>query len=101
MSSRLRGDWQLLVRVAPLVALAVLAKLAADLLGWDTVDLNPLYSGLVAATVFLIGFLLAGTTTRSPLQSRPMRGSSSPGRRIRPLPRADLSLLWPATCHEQ
>ena len=40
---------------------AVLAKLVADQLGWDTVDLNPLYSGLVAATVFLLGFLLAGT----------------------------------------
>lgn len=53
----------LLVRVAPLVVLALLAKVGADLLGWDTVDLNPLYSGLVAATVFLIGFLLAGTLT--------------------------------------
>ena len=61
--ARLRSDGRLVVRVAPLVTLAVLAKLATDLLGWDTVDLNPLYSGLVAATVFLIGFLLAGTLT--------------------------------------
>lgn len=61
MSWRPRGYWKLLLRVAPLVATAVLAKLAADLLGWDTIELNPLYSGLVAATVFLIGFLLAGT----------------------------------------
>jgi len=43
------------------VAVVVLAKLIVDLLGWDHVELNALYSGLVAANVFLIGFLLAGT----------------------------------------
>jgi hypothetical protein len=56
-----RADWRLVFRAAPLAALAVLAKLAVDQLGWDTIELNPLYSGLVAANVFLLGFLLAGT----------------------------------------
>jgi hypothetical protein len=60
MKSR-RNDFRLVWGVVPLVAVALLAKLAVDLLGWDTVELNALYSGLVAATVFLIGFLLAGT----------------------------------------
>src|SRR5688500_20235210 len=60
MKSR-RNDFRLVWGVLPLVAVALLAKLAVDLLGWDTVELNALYSGLVAATVFLIGFLLAGT----------------------------------------
>ncbi len=50
-------------RVLPLVIVAVLAKLAIHALNWDTVSLNPLHSGLVAGTVFLIGFLLAGTLT--------------------------------------
>jgi hypothetical protein len=58
---RPRSDWKLVFKVAPVVATSVAAKLAFDLLGWDTIALNALYSGLVAATVFLIGFLLAGT----------------------------------------
>jgi hypothetical protein len=62
MSVRLRAaDWSLSVRVAPLVAAAVVLKLAVDQLGWDTVELNALYSSLLAGNVFLIGFLLAGT----------------------------------------
>jgi hypothetical protein len=58
---RPRSDWKLVFKVAPVVATSVAVKLAFDLLGWDTIALNALYSGLVAATVFLIGFLLAGT----------------------------------------
>ncbi len=57
----MRADFGLAVRVAPLVALAILAKLAVDQLGWDTVTLNALHSGLVTGNVFLIGFMLAGT----------------------------------------
>ncbi|HEX8741987.1 MAG TPA: hypothetical protein VF712_02530 [Thermoleophilaceae bacterium] len=56
-----RTDWRLAIRAGLVAALAVLAKLAFDRVGWDTVGLNPLHSGLVAATVFLLGFLLAGT----------------------------------------
>lgn len=51
----------LVVRVIPLVAAAVLAKLAADRLGWDRVALNSLHAGLVTSNIFLIGFMLAGT----------------------------------------
>src|SRR5687767_10936679 len=56
-----RADLGLAVRVAPLVAVAILAKLVVDQLGWDTVALNALHSGLVTGNVFLIGFMLAGT----------------------------------------
>jgi hypothetical protein len=56
-----RTDWRLARRSGLVAALTVLAKLAFDLAGWDSVGLNPLHSGLVAATVFLLGFLLAGT----------------------------------------
>lgn len=42
------------------VVLVVLAKLAAHWLGWEVISLNPLFSGLVAANVFLLGFLLTG-----------------------------------------
>jgi hypothetical protein len=52
---------RLAVRVAPLIALAILAKLVFDQLDWDNVTLNALHSGLVTGNVFLIGFMLAGT----------------------------------------
>jgi hypothetical protein len=61
---RPRGrDWSIALRVLPLIAVTALAKLGADALGWDTVELNTLHSGLVAGNIFLIGFLLAGTLT--------------------------------------
>jgi hypothetical protein len=56
-----RADFRIAVRAVPVVAVVVLAKLAVDQLDWDRVELNTLYSGFVAANVFLIGFLLAGT----------------------------------------
>jgi hypothetical protein len=56
-------DWQLAAKVLPLVAIAVAAKLATEALGWEGIDINPLFSGLVAATIFLLAFLLAGTLT--------------------------------------
>jgi hypothetical protein len=55
--------WGLVARVAPVVAAVALLKVLFHELGWDAVDLNPLYTGLVAANVFLLGFLLAGTLT--------------------------------------
>jgi predicted membrane chloride channel (bestrophin family) len=36
------------------------AKLVAHWLGWEVISLNPLFSGIVAANVFLMGFLLSG-----------------------------------------
>jgi hypothetical protein len=53
--------WRLVLRVAPIVAVVAVVKVAFHELGWDEVELNPLYTGLVAANVFLLGFLLAGT----------------------------------------
>ena len=55
--------WGLVARVAPVVAVVALLKVLFHELGWDAVELNPLYTGLVAANVFLLGFLLAGTLT--------------------------------------
>ena len=61
LTQRLTSDYRLLARTLPLVGIVLVLKLGLDQLGWDTIELNPLYSGLVAANVFLIGFLLAGT----------------------------------------
>lgn len=53
--------WKLAFKAIPYVATVAVAKVIVDQLGWDNIALNPLYSGLVAANVFLLGFLLAGT----------------------------------------
>ncbi len=51
---------RLLLRVSTLVAIVVGAKLLFHFLGWEMISINPLFSGIVAANVFLMGFLLSG-----------------------------------------
>jgi hypothetical protein len=51
---------RLLLRVSALVGMVVCAKLAVHFLGWEIISINPLFSGIVAANVFLMGFLLTG-----------------------------------------
>jgi hypothetical protein len=51
---------RLLLRVTAVVALVVGAKLLVHGLGWEIISINPLFSGIVAANVFLMGFLLSG-----------------------------------------
>ncbi len=53
----------LLLNAAVSVAVVVALKLAAHWLGWEIISLNPLFSGIVAANVFLMGFLLSGVLT--------------------------------------
>jgi predicted membrane chloride channel (bestrophin family) len=50
----------LLLRVGLVVALILGAKLVAHFAGWEVISVNPLFSGVVAANVFLMGFLLSG-----------------------------------------
>jgi predicted membrane chloride channel (bestrophin family) len=50
-----------LLRVSALVAAVVGAKFLVHFLGWEIISVNPLFSGIVAANVFLMGFLLSGT----------------------------------------
>jgi hypothetical protein len=57
---RLPKKWNIALKVLPLAAGAVALKYALHLLGWEAISLNPLFSGLLAATVFLLGFLLSG-----------------------------------------
>jgi hypothetical protein len=54
---------RLALRSLPVVALVVLAKWAVEASGWTPLKPNALLSGVVAATVFLVGFLLAGTVS--------------------------------------
>ena len=49
-----------LLRVGVIVAVVVAAKIAVHAAGWEVISINPLFSGVVAANVFLMGFLLSG-----------------------------------------
>lgn len=51
---------RLLLHASVIVALVVAAKLLVHFLGWEILSINPLFSGIVAANVFLMGFLLSG-----------------------------------------
>ncbi len=55
--------WTLSFKVLPLAAIAVAAKFVMHSLGWEVISLSPLFSGLLAATVFLLGFLISGVLT--------------------------------------
>ncbi|MFH1222092.1 MAG: hypothetical protein V1492_03335 [Candidatus Micrarchaeota archaeon] len=52
--------WSLTLKVIPIVLAVVLLKLVFHYYGWEIISLNLLFSGLIAAVVFLIGFLISG-----------------------------------------
>jgi predicted membrane chloride channel (bestrophin family) len=56
----LKKQAYLLLRVSIFVCVIVGAKLIAHYFGWEFISVNPLFSGIVAANVFLMGFLLSG-----------------------------------------
>lgn len=47
-------------RVMSSVAVIILLKLVIHYLGWEIITLNAIFSGLIGANVFLMGFLLSG-----------------------------------------
>jgi predicted membrane chloride channel (bestrophin family) len=56
----IKNRYRLLLRVSAIVALIVGIKLVIHFLEWEVVSINPLFSGIIAANVFLMGFLLNG-----------------------------------------
>ncbi len=52
--------WRLLAAVLPAVVIVGVAKCIATALGLEDIEINPLYTGLVAGNIFLLGFLLSG-----------------------------------------
>jgi predicted membrane chloride channel (bestrophin family) len=56
-----RGNPRLLIGALPFAAVVVLAKLVVDLTDSHWLELSPLLAGAIAAEVFILGFLLAGT----------------------------------------
>jgi predicted membrane chloride channel (bestrophin family) len=58
-----RSQRRLLQRVGLMVIIVLGAKLVAHSVGWELLTINPLFSGIIAANVFLMGFLLSGVLT--------------------------------------
>jgi hypothetical protein len=57
---RIRHSLRLIANVLPYVALVVGVKLIAHLLGYELITLNAIFSALIGANVFLLGFLISG-----------------------------------------
>ena len=60
MLKKFHKKFQLVLRVILIVGIVIVLKLIAHWFGWEIISLNPLFSGIVAANVFLMGFLLSG-----------------------------------------
>jgi predicted membrane chloride channel (bestrophin family) len=53
--------WRLALRIIPLVLIVILIKFAAHYFGWEFLTLNSLFTAIISANIFLIGFLISGT----------------------------------------
>jgi len=63
MPRKAHRKYRLALKVTLIVGVVILLKLIAYWFGWEVISLNPLFSGIVAANVFLMGFLLTGVLT--------------------------------------
>jgi hypothetical protein len=54
------SKWQIAVRVVPLIVVVIALKVVADRYEWEVMELNALFTSLVAGTIFLISFLVQG-----------------------------------------
>jgi hypothetical protein len=52
--------FKILLKVLPVVATVLILKFGAHMLGFEGLSLNAIFSGIVGANVFLLGFLLSG-----------------------------------------
>ena len=52
--------WAIALRILPLVILVAILKFLSHKFGLEVMELNALFTSLVAGTIFLIGFLISG-----------------------------------------
>ena len=52
--------WTIAIKILPLVITVALLKFLSHKLGLEVMELNALFTSLVAGTIFLIGFLISG-----------------------------------------
>ncbi len=56
----LYNKWHILIKILPFLAAIFVVKLVFHRMGWEIISLNALFTSLIAATTFLIGFLISG-----------------------------------------
>ena len=83
------AKWRLIAKTIPIMIVIVLAKLVVNAVHADVLTLSPLFSGIVAANFFLLGFLLAGT--------HGFQGKRASHRRARVEPRVDCRRVQPSS----
>ncbi|MEI8345762.1 MAG: hypothetical protein WCG06_06795 [Candidatus Omnitrophota bacterium] len=59
----LRKKWSVALQILPLLGSVIVLKIILHGLGWEVLSLNPLFTSIVAATTFLLGFLITGVLT--------------------------------------
>ena len=52
--------WHIFVKLIPILAAIFVLKLAFHKFGWEIISLNALFTSLIGASTFLIGFLISG-----------------------------------------
>src|SRR5512137_2349531 len=52
--------WSIAFRIIPIVAFVGILKYLSHIYGFEFMELNALFTSLVAGTIFLIGFLITG-----------------------------------------
>ncbi len=60
MKKQLYIKWKILLQVIPIIAFILLIKTLFHHYGLEMMELNALFTSLVGATIFLIGFLISG-----------------------------------------
>jgi hypothetical protein len=59
-TKRIWQKWSVAVKVMPIVIFVAVLKFLSHKLGLEVMELNALFTSLVAGTIFLIGFLISG-----------------------------------------
>ncbi len=60
---RIWHKWYIAFRIIPAIIIVGVLKYFANLYGYEVLELNALFTSLVAGTIFLIGFLISGVLT--------------------------------------
>jgi len=57
---RIWRKWHILIQIVPFLILVILLKLYTHDNNWEIISLNALFTSMIAATIFLFGFLVNG-----------------------------------------
>ncbi len=57
------SKWTTTLKVLPILAAVIVVKYGIHFMGWEILTVSPLFSAIISANIFLLGFLLAGVLT--------------------------------------